>query len=106
MILVSLQFWKPEVKDLLKLHNQHIDQVMIWLELWYLTGAKVVSLKWQIVSGETGPIAMVQVCVVVKPVAIVQFRVKLKPDSTREIWTVANTIYFRNAPLSFTTPAF
>jgi len=40
-ILVQLQIWKREVEERIILHNLHINHVMIWWDLRYLTGANV-----------------------------------------------------------------
>jgi len=42
-ILVRSQIWTREVKEHVKLHNLHIDHVMIQAELKYLIGAKGVG---------------------------------------------------------------
>ena len=64
---------------------------MIRSELKYLIGAKIVNLKCRVFGGKTGPMAMVQVFGVVRPVATVRFRVEPYPEPTREFGPVANT---------------
>jgi len=90
-ILVGSQIWKREVNEWLELHNLHIDYVMIQSELRHLIGAKVVRLKCWVFGGKTGPITMVQVFCLVRPVAMVRFRVEPQPEPTREFGPVANT---------------
>jgi hypothetical protein len=64
---------------------------MIRSELKYLIGAKIVNLKCRVFGGKTGPMAMVRVFGVVRPIATVQFRVEPYPESTREFGPIANT---------------
>jgi hypothetical protein len=64
---------------------------MIRSKLKYLIGAKIVNLKYRVFGGKTGPMAMVRVFGVVRPVGTVRFRVEPYPEPTREFGTVANT---------------
>jgi hypothetical protein len=79
------------VKEWLKLHIVHTDHVVIRSELKYLIGGKIVNLKYLVFDGKTGPFPMVQVFGVVRPVAMVPFRVESYPEPIREIAPVANT---------------
>jgi len=89
-ILVRWHIWDWEVKERLELHNQRTNHVMIRSALKYLITGKVVMLKCRVFGGGTGPFPMGPVFRVVRPVAMVQFRVKQKPEPTREFWPVAN----------------
>jgi len=89
---VGSQSWKREVKERLKLHNLRIDRVVIRSELKYLVGPKIVNLKCQLFGGKTSALLMVQVCRVVRPVAMVWFQVELDPEPTQHFGPVANTI--------------
>jgi hypothetical protein len=64
---------------------------MIRSELKYLIGAKNVNLKCRVFGGKTGPFPMVRVFRVVRPVAMVRFRVEPYPELAREFGPVANT---------------
>jgi len=55
-MLVQTQIWQQEVKERLKLHNLHIDHVLIRSELKYLIGAKVAgTVIWNRGPGSTLP---------------------------------------------------
>jgi len=75
----------------LKPHKLCIDRVIIWSELKYLLRAEMIRLKYRVYACKTGPIPMVRVFHVVKPVARV--RVWVEPDlqSAHEFGTIANT---------------
>jgi len=85
-----------EVKEGPKLDYLHTDHVMIQSELKYLIGAKIVDLKCRVVGGNTAPFPTVRVFRVVKPVAMVRFRMEPNPVLTRESGPVANTSLRRN----------
>jgi len=80
-----------EVKEQLKLHNLRTDHVTIRSELKYLIGAKIVDLKCRVFGGKTGPFPTVWVFGVVRPIAMVRFRVEPDPEPTRDVGPVANT---------------
>jgi len=73
-IFVWSQIWQREVKERQKLHNVLIDHVMIWSELRYIIGAKIVNSKCQVLCGNASPFQMVWVLRLVIPVATVWFR--------------------------------
>ena len=51
-ITVGSQIWKREVKERLEMHNLRTDHLLIWSELKYLIGAKVVrTVKMELRSG-------------------------------------------------------
>ena len=79
------------MKERVEMHNLRTDHVMIRSELKYLTGGKVVMLKYQVFGGKTGPFPMGRVFRVVRPVATVRFQVEPEPEPTREFELVANT---------------
>jgi hypothetical protein len=81
-----------EVKEGLKLDNLRTDHVMMWSEIKYLIGAKIVDLKCRVLGGKTAPFPTGRVFRVVRPVATVRFRVEPNPELTPEIAPVANTI--------------
>lgn len=85
-ILVELQISQREVKLRVTPNNHCINHVMIQSQLRHLIGAKVVSLKRQVVGGETGPIATVQVVGVVQPISMVQFKLEPGPSPDPGIW--------------------
>jgi hypothetical protein len=79
------------VIERLRLPNLHTDHVMIQSEVKYLIGATIVNLRCRIVRGKTGPVPIVRVLRVVRPVSTVQFRVELYPELTLEFGPIANT---------------
>jgi hypothetical protein len=80
------------VKELLKLHNLRIDQVVIRSELKYLLGAKLENLKSRVFVGKTAPFPTVPVFRVVRPeLATVWVRVELDPEPTWQFGPVGNT---------------
>ena len=79
------------MKERIKLHNLHIDHVMIQSELKYLIGAKLVVLKCRVFGGKTGPIATVQVFIWYDPLQRFGCGSESYPDPTQEFGTVANT---------------
>jgi len=85
-----------EVKEGPKLDNLHTDHVMIRSELKYLIGAKIVDLKCRVFRGKTAPFPTVRVLCVVKPIAMVRFRMEPNPELTLEFGPVANTSFRRN----------
>ena len=92
-IFVRSQIWQREVKERLNLHNVRTDHVMEWSELKYIIGAKSVSLKCRVFSGKTVPFPMEQVFGVVRPVAMVQFRVEPDMEPSRKFGPIADTRY-------------
>jgi hypothetical protein len=64
---------------------------MIQSEVKYLIGATNVNLKCRMFRGKTGPVPMIRVFRVVRPVSTVQFRVELYPELILEFGPIANT---------------
>jgi len=62
-LLVRSQFCQREVKERLKLHNLHVDDLMIRSELRYIIGAKLVVMKCGVFGGKTSPIPTGQIVV-------------------------------------------
>jgi len=79
-----------EGKEGLKLDDVPTDHVMIRSELKYLIGAKIVDLKCRVFGGKTAPFPTVRVFRVVRPIAMVRFRVEPNPEPAREFGPVAN----------------
>jgi len=91
-ILVRSQIGQREVKERLKLHNVRPNHVLVWSELKYLIGAKIVNLKCRDFGDKTGLFPTVRVFHVVRPVAPVRTREEPDAELTRKFWPVANTI--------------
>jgi len=66
-IFIRSQIWQWEVKERLTLHNVHTEHVMVWTELKYWIGAKIVNLRCRVFGGKTGPFPTVWVFGVVRP---------------------------------------
>jgi hypothetical protein len=79
------------VKERLKLQNVRTDHVMVQSALNYIIGAKIVNWKCRVLSGKTGPLPMVQVFHVVRPVVMVQVRVEPDLEPTLEFGPIGNT---------------
>jgi hypothetical protein len=79
------------VKEQLIVHNLHTDHVMIRSELKYVIGGTIVNLKSRVFGGKTGPFPTVQVVCVVRPIAMVRFRVEPFLDPAREYGPLAKT---------------
>jgi len=90
-ILVGSQIRHHEVKEWLKLHDIHIDHVMIQPELQDLIGVKVGRLKCVVFGRQTGPCPKCLVFCSVRPVPSVRLRVKPDPDPTRTFGHVGDT---------------
>ena len=90
-ILVVSHICKREVKQRLKLYNQHIDHVMIRSELKYLIGAKNLGLQWPGFEVEPGPNVTVEGFHVVKPLQRFGSGSNPNPEPFSRVQTVANT---------------
>jgi len=66
---------------------------MIRSELKYLIEAKIVTVKCQVFGGKTSPFPTFLVFHVIRPIAMIWFRLEPDPELTREFGPVANTIH-------------
>jgi len=90
-ILLRFRTGAQQVKVHVRMHNSHIDHVMIQSELKIFIGVKKLGLQGASFQVGTDPKAMVQDFHLVKPVATVRFRFPPYPELFYWVGTFANT---------------